>query len=93
MSDSSGGGLSDLDDIDDLEMIMQQVQSEQEQEEAAERVRRRNYIYRQRLDAEEHTCINMVQERSQETRYGPRDGLGHGSKSKDKAWLEFMRAW
>ncbi|GKB19870.1 hypothetical protein Tco_0853793 [Tanacetum coccineum] len=39
MSDSSGGGLSDLDDIDDLEMIMQQVQSEQEQEAAAERVR------------------------------------------------------
>ncbi|GJW12280.1 ALP1-like protein [Tanacetum coccineum] len=37
MSDSSGGGLSDLDDIEDLEMIMQQVQSEQEQEEAAER--------------------------------------------------------
>nr|GEV28688.1 protein ALP1-like [Tanacetum cinerariifolium] len=51
MSDSNGGGLSDLDDIDDLEMIMQQVQSEQEQEEAAERVRHRNYIYRQRLDA------------------------------------------
>nr|GFC33685.1 hypothetical protein [Tanacetum cinerariifolium] len=24
MSDSSGGGLSDLDDINDLEMIMQQ---------------------------------------------------------------------
>ncbi|GKE18168.1 ALP1-like protein [Tanacetum coccineum] len=53
MSDSSGGGLSDLDDIDDLEMIMQQVQSEQEQEEAAERVRYRNYIYRQRLDVAE----------------------------------------
>ncbi|GJW39086.1 ALP1-like protein [Tanacetum coccineum] len=57
MSDSSGGGLSDLDDIDDLEMIMQQVQSkqeqEQEQEEAAERVRHRTYIYWQRLDAEE----------------------------------------
>ncbi|GJU14338.1 uncharacterized WD repeat-containing protein-like protein isoform X2 [Tanacetum coccineum] len=53
MSDSSGGGLSDLDDINDLEMIMQQVQSEQEQEEAAERVRYRNYIYRQRLDVAE----------------------------------------
>ncbi|GJV49451.1 hypothetical protein Tco_1439663 [Tanacetum coccineum] len=53
MSDSSGGGLSDLDDIDDLEMIMQEVQSEQEQEEAAERVHHRNYIYRERLDVEE----------------------------------------
>ncbi|GJV66275.1 hypothetical protein Tco_1477103 [Tanacetum coccineum] len=55
MSDSSGGGLSDLDDIDDLKMIMQQVQPEQEQEqkEAAKRVRHRNYIYWQRLDAEE----------------------------------------
>ncbi|GJZ04611.1 ALP1-like protein isoform X1 [Tanacetum coccineum] len=54
MSDSSGGGLSDLDDIDDLEMIMQQVQAEQEQEEEADWVRHRNYIYRERLDAEEH---------------------------------------
>ncbi|GJZ82391.1 hypothetical protein Tco_0647564 [Tanacetum coccineum] len=52
-SDSSGGGLSDLDDIDGLEMIMQEVRSEQEQD-AAERVRHRNYIYRERLDAEEH---------------------------------------
>nr|GEX35095.1 hypothetical protein [Tanacetum cinerariifolium] len=57
-SDSSGGGLSDLDDIDDLEMIMQQVQAEQEQEEEAERVRHRNYIYRERLDAEEHLTTN-----------------------------------
>ncbi|GKB34881.1 hypothetical protein Tco_0879823 [Tanacetum coccineum] len=32
MSDSSGGGMSDLDDID---MIMQQLQSEKEQQEAA----------------------------------------------------------
>nr|GEX71093.1 hypothetical protein [Tanacetum cinerariifolium] len=46
MSDSSGGGLSDLDDIDDLEMIMQQ-------EEEAERVRQRNYTYQECLDAEE----------------------------------------
>ncbi|GJY89109.1 hypothetical protein Tco_0503737 [Tanacetum coccineum] len=53
MSDSSGGGLSDLDDIDDLEIIMQEVQSEQEQEAAAERVCHQNYIYRERLDAEE----------------------------------------
>ncbi|GJZ26596.1 ALP1-like protein [Tanacetum coccineum] len=53
MSDSSGDDLSDLDDIDDLEMIMQQVQAEQEQEEEVERVRHRNYIYRERLDAEE----------------------------------------
>ncbi|GJR01415.1 ALP1-like protein isoform X1 [Tanacetum coccineum] len=53
MSDSSDDGLSDLDDIDDLEMIMQQVQAEQEQEEEIERVRHRNYIYRERLDAEE----------------------------------------
>ncbi|GJX67487.1 hypothetical protein Tco_0303214 [Tanacetum coccineum] len=53
MSDSSGDGLSDLDDIDDLEMIMQQVQTEQEQEEEVERVHHRNYIYRERLDAEE----------------------------------------
>ncbi|GJU93877.1 hypothetical protein Tco_1318633 [Tanacetum coccineum] len=53
-SDSSGGGLSDLDDIDDLEMIMQQVQAEEEQEEEAERVRHQNYIYRERLVAEEH---------------------------------------
>ncbi|GKF96768.1 hypothetical protein Tco_0292589, partial [Tanacetum coccineum] len=53
MSDSNGGGLSDLDDIDDLEMIMQQVQAEQEQKEEAERVRHRNYIYRERLAVEE----------------------------------------
>ncbi|GJY63040.1 hypothetical protein Tco_0464500 [Tanacetum coccineum] len=37
MSDSSGGGMSDLDDMDDIDMIMQQLQSEQEQQEAAER--------------------------------------------------------
>ncbi|GKA44399.1 transcription elongation factor SPT6 [Tanacetum coccineum] len=53
MSDSSGDDLSDLDDIDDIEMIMQQVQAEQEHEEEVERVRHRNYIYRERLDAEE----------------------------------------
>ncbi|GJT98937.1 ALP1-like protein [Tanacetum coccineum] len=53
MSDSNGGGLSDLDDISDLEMITQQVRAEQEQEEEAEQVRHRNYIYRERLDAEE----------------------------------------
>nr|GEZ72057.1 ribosomal protein [Tanacetum cinerariifolium] len=53
MSDSSGGGLSDLDDIDGLDMIMQQVQAEQEQEEEAERVRQRNYIYQERIEAEE----------------------------------------
>ncbi|GJT68696.1 transcription elongation factor SPT6 [Tanacetum coccineum] len=47
-----GGDLSDVDDFDDLDMIMQQVQSEQQQEEEAERVRHRNYIYRERLDAE-----------------------------------------
>ncbi|GKE92173.1 hypothetical protein Tco_1573268 [Tanacetum coccineum] len=53
MSYSSDDGLSDLDDIDDLEMIMQQVQAEQEQEQEVERVRHRNYIYRERLNAEE----------------------------------------
>ncbi|GJW83526.1 hypothetical protein Tco_0156671 [Tanacetum coccineum] len=52
MSDSSGGDLSDIDDFDDLDMIMQQVQAEQEEEEA-ERVRHRNYIYRERIEAEE----------------------------------------
>ncbi|GJY55543.1 ALP1-like protein isoform X1 [Tanacetum coccineum] len=52
MSDSDGGDLSDVDDFDDLDMIMRQVQSEQQQEEEAERVRHRNYIYRERLDAE-----------------------------------------
>nr|GEV36379.1 hypothetical protein [Tanacetum cinerariifolium] len=50
MSDSSGGGLFNLDDIDDLDIIMQQVQAEQEQEEEAERVRHRNYIYREHLN-------------------------------------------
>nr|GEU81537.1 hypothetical protein [Tanacetum cinerariifolium] len=52
MSDSDGGDLSDVDDFDDLEMIMQQVLSEQQQQEEGERVRHRNYIYRERLDAE-----------------------------------------
>ncbi|GKD48475.1 hypothetical protein Tco_1277451 [Tanacetum coccineum] len=47
-----GGDLSDVDDFDDLDMIMQQVQSEQQQDEEAERVRHRNYIYRERLDAD-----------------------------------------
>ncbi|GJS35340.1 ALP1-like protein isoform X1 [Tanacetum coccineum] len=58
MSDSSSGGLSDLDDIDDLEMIMQQVQAEQKQEEV-KRVRHRNYIFRERLDAEERFSVIM----------------------------------
>ncbi|GKC24038.1 zinc finger, CCHC-type containing protein, partial [Tanacetum coccineum] len=52
MSDSTGG-MTNLDDMDDIEMIMQQLQSEQEQQQATERVHRRNYIYRERLDAEE----------------------------------------
>ncbi|GKA31826.1 hypothetical protein Tco_0718193 [Tanacetum coccineum] len=52
MSDSSGGDLSDIDDFDDLDMIMQQAQAEQEEEEA-ERVHHRNYIYRERIEAEE----------------------------------------
>ncbi|GKB13847.1 GDSL esterase/lipase-like protein [Tanacetum coccineum] len=50
----STDGMTDLDDMDDIEMIMQQLQSEQEQQQAAERVHRRNYIYRERFDAEEH---------------------------------------
>nr|GFB83254.1 hypothetical protein [Tanacetum cinerariifolium] len=52
MSDLTSG-MSDLDDIDDTEMIMQQLQSEQEQEQAVKGSHRRNYIYRERLDAEE----------------------------------------
>nr|GFA74247.1 hypothetical protein [Tanacetum cinerariifolium] len=54
MSDLTSG-MSNLDDIDDTEMIMQQLQSEQEQEQeqAAKGSHRRNYIYRERLDAEE----------------------------------------
>nr|GEV52848.1 hypothetical protein [Tanacetum cinerariifolium] len=59
MSDSSGGGLSDLDDIDDLEMIMQQVQREQEQEKKVERVSHRNYIYWERLDPEERLMADQ----------------------------------
>ncbi|GJR02475.1 zinc finger, CCHC-type containing protein [Tanacetum coccineum] len=51
-SKQDGGDLSDVDDFDDLDMIMQQVQSEQQQDEEAERVRHRNYIYRERLDAD-----------------------------------------
>ncbi|GJW01534.1 hypothetical protein Tco_1556785 [Tanacetum coccineum] len=50
MSDSTGG-MSDLDDMDNIKMIMQQLQSEQEQ--AAESSHHRNYIYREREDAEE----------------------------------------
>ncbi|GJU10361.1 uncharacterized acetyltransferase-like protein [Tanacetum coccineum] len=42
------------DDMDDIEMIMQQLQSEQKQEQAEESSHRRNYIYREREDAEEH---------------------------------------
>nr|GEU63069.1 hypothetical protein [Tanacetum cinerariifolium] len=53
ISDSSGGDLSDVDDFDDFEMIMKQVQAEHEKEEVAERVRHRNYIYRERIEAEE----------------------------------------
>ncbi|GJX96557.1 RNA-directed DNA polymerase, eukaryota [Tanacetum coccineum] len=52
MRDSTGG-MSDLDDMDDIEMIMQQLQYEQEQEQAAKSSHRRNYIYREREDAEE----------------------------------------
>ncbi|GKB17185.1 ALP1-like protein [Tanacetum coccineum] len=53
MSDLDSGDLSDIDDFDDLDMIMQQVQSEKHQEEEeAERVRHRNYIYQERLEAE-----------------------------------------
>ncbi|GJV76445.1 hypothetical protein Tco_1508029 [Tanacetum coccineum] len=58
MSDSTGGGMSDVDDMDDIEMIMQQLQSEQELEQAAESSHRRNYIYRERLDAEEHLRVD-----------------------------------
>ncbi|GKA01579.1 hypothetical protein Tco_0674244 [Tanacetum coccineum] len=57
MSDSTGGGLSDLDDMDDIEMIMQQLQSDQEQEQEAESSHRRNYIYRECEDAEERSLV------------------------------------
>nr|GEY32521.1 hypothetical protein [Tanacetum cinerariifolium] len=53
MSDSSGGGMSDLDDMDDIEMIMQQLQLEQELEQAAGSSNRRKYIYHECLEAEE----------------------------------------
>ncbi|GJV52466.1 hypothetical protein Tco_1448207 [Tanacetum coccineum] len=47
----STGGMTDLDDMDDIDMIMEQLQSEQEQ--AAESSHHSNYIYRERLDAED----------------------------------------
>ncbi|GKE10996.1 ALP1-like protein [Tanacetum coccineum] len=47
----STGGMTDFDDMEDMEMIMQQLQYEQEQE--AESSHRRNYIYREREEAEE----------------------------------------
>nr|GEY34121.1 hypothetical protein [Tanacetum cinerariifolium] len=50
--------MSDLDDMDDIEIIMQQLQSEQEQQQAAERVHRRNHIYRERLDVEERLMVD-----------------------------------
>ncbi|GKB84524.1 AMP-dependent synthetase/ligase [Tanacetum coccineum] len=43
--------MTDFDDIKDMEMIMQQLRYEQEQE--AESSHRRNYIYREREEAEE----------------------------------------
>nr|GEU39719.1 hypothetical protein [Tanacetum cinerariifolium] len=53
MRDSTGGYMSAVDDMDDIEMIMQQLQSGQELEQAAESSHRRNYIFREHLDAEE----------------------------------------
>nr|GEZ73156.1 hypothetical protein [Tanacetum cinerariifolium] len=58
MSDSTSGGMSDVDDMDDIKMIMQQLQLEQELEQAAESSHRRNYIYRESLDAEERLRAN-----------------------------------
>ncbi|GJS27601.1 ALP1-like protein [Tanacetum coccineum] len=51
MSDSESGD-SDVKDFKDLDMIFELARLEQQQEEEAERVRHRNYIYRERVEAE-----------------------------------------
>ncbi|GKC70033.1 ALP1-like protein [Tanacetum coccineum] len=52
MSDSASGD-SDVQDFKDLDMIFELARLEQQQQEEAERVRHRNYIYRERVEAEE----------------------------------------
>ncbi|GJU16991.1 hypothetical protein Tco_1144957 [Tanacetum coccineum] len=49
MSDSES---SDVQDFKDLDMIFELARLEQQQQEEAERVRHRNYIYRERVEAE-----------------------------------------
>ncbi|GJS86685.1 transcription elongation factor SPT6 [Tanacetum coccineum] len=73
MSDSIGGAMSDLDDMDDIEMIMQQLQSEKELEQAVESSHRRNYIYRERLDAEERLREDYF---GAQPKYPPTDATG-----------------
>ncbi|GJT11792.1 ALP1-like protein [Tanacetum coccineum] len=51
MSDSESGD-SDVQDFKDLDMIFELARLEQQQQEEAERVRHRNYIYRERVEAE-----------------------------------------
>ncbi|GKB78921.1 ALP1-like protein isoform X1 [Tanacetum coccineum] len=51
MSDSESSD-SDVQDFKDLDMIFELGRLEQQQEKEAERVRHRNYIYRERVEAE-----------------------------------------
>ncbi|GJR44665.1 probable histone H2A variant 3 [Tanacetum coccineum] len=51
MSDSESGD-SDVQDFKDLDMIFELARLEQQQQQEAERVRHRNYIYRERVEAE-----------------------------------------
>ncbi|GKA94722.1 hypothetical protein Tco_0816760 [Tanacetum coccineum] len=51
MSDSASGD-SDVQDFKDLDMIFELARLEQQQQQEAERVRHRNYIYRERVEAE-----------------------------------------
>ncbi|GJR10917.1 calcium-dependent protein kinase 26 [Tanacetum coccineum] len=51
MSDSESGD-SDVQDFKDLNMIFELGRLEQQQQQEAERVRHRNYIYRERVEAE-----------------------------------------
>ena len=45
-------GDSHQDDFDDLDLIFEQARLEQQQKEAADRVQHRNYIFRERAEAE-----------------------------------------
>ncbi|GJU29088.1 hypothetical protein Tco_1172677 [Tanacetum coccineum] len=93
MSDSASGD-SDVQDFKDLDMIFELARLEQQQEEEAERVRHRNYIYRERVEAEARLMADYFGPRPKYPDYYFRLRISEDTKeTRQTNWRSHSRAF